>query len=209
MTRFRRCTVPPAKPYPPNSFNPSLGKDWTVDTDGARFSPFPDMQAVNVASLYTGSTYEAAALESVFHQVPHIKSPEVMRSQVETWEYFELRTERALRVVELTNPQLRQLKVPGRVESLRRDELVDSPPSQYPATRTWAKLLHDHIPGLEGLAWKPRLAGKDWSYVFFGDRCGPDDFTVVRSPISLTGPKEYSRIKAIADMANITINYSK
>jgi hypothetical protein len=35
-------------------------------------------------------------------------------------------------VVRLTNPWLRQLKVPGRTESLREDELIHSPASQYP-----------------------------------------------------------------------------
>jgi len=104
--------------------------------------------------------------------VPHIQTPEVMRSQVETWEYFELRTLRDLRVVRLTNPQLRQLKVPRRSESLREDELIHSPVSQYPATRTWAKLLHDNIPGVDGLAWRPRLASDGEAYMFFGDRCG-------------------------------------
>jgi hypothetical protein len=38
--------------------------------------------------------------------------------------------------------------------------------------RSWAKLLHDHIPGLEGHAWSPRLAGQGEAYVFLGDRCG-------------------------------------
>ena len=107
------------------------------------------------------------------------------------------------------NPQLRQLKVPRRSESLREDELSHSPASQYPATRTWAKLLHDHIPGVDGLAWRPRLASDGEAYLFFGDRCGAGDFAVVAAPTPLTSPTEYGRIKAVADSANITINYSK
>src|ERR1700722_6278135 len=104
LTRFRGIAVPPATAYPPSSFNPNVGKDWTVATDGARFNPFPDKDGDNVPTIYAATTYEAAALESVFHQVPHIQTPEIMRSQVETWEYFELRTLRDLRVVRLTNP---------------------------------------------------------------------------------------------------------
>src|SRR5580704_10279031 len=160
LTRFRGIARPPATVYPPNSFNPNIGKDWTIAIDGARFNPFPDPAGANVPTIYAATTYEAAALESVFHQVPHVQTPEIMRSQVETWEYFALHTLRDLRVVRLTNPQLRQLKVPGRTESLREDELIHSPASQYPVARTWAKLLHDHIPGLDGLAWRPRLAGQ-------------------------------------------------
>ena len=206
LTRFRGITVPP---FAPNSFNPNTGKKRAIAADGARFNPFPNTAGVNVPTIYAATTYEAAALESVFHQVPHIQNPEIMRSQVETWEYFELRTLRDLRVVRLTNPQLHQLKVPGRHQSLREDELIHSPASQYPATRTWAKLLHDHIPGLDGLAWRPRLAGQNEAYVFFGDRCGAGDFAIVTSPTPLTSPSEYAKIKAVADAANITINYSK
>jgi hypothetical protein len=186
-----------------------VGKDWTVATDGARFNPFPDKDGDNVPTIYAATTYEAAALESVFHQVPHIQTPEIMRSQVETWEYLELRTLRDLRVVRLTNPQLRQLKVSGRTESLREDELIHSPASQYTAARTWAKLLHDQIPGLDGLVWRPRLAGQGEAYVFFGDRCGAGDFAVVNTPTPLTSPTEYGKIKGVADAANITIKYSR
>ena len=209
LTRFRGIAQPPATVYPPNSFNPNMGKDWTIPTDGARFNPFPDTAGDNVPTIYAATTYEAAALESVFHQVPHVQTPEIMRSQVETWEYFELRTLRDLRVVRLTNPQLRQLKVPRRSESLREDELIHSPASQYPATRTWAKLLHDHIPGVDGLAWRPRLASDGEAYMFFGDRCGAGDFAIVAAPTPLTSPTEYGKIKAVADSANITIKYSK
>jgi hypothetical protein len=209
LTRFRGIVVPPATPFPPNSFNPNTGKKSTIATDGARFNPFPDTAGDNVPTIYAATTYEAAALESVFHQVPHIQSPEVMRSQVETWEYFELRTLRELRVVRLNNPQLHQLKAPRRRESLREDELIHSPASQYPATRTWAKFLHDHLPGLDGLAWRPRLAGQGEAYVFFGDRCGASDFAVATPPTPLTSPAEYGKIKAVADAANITIKHSK
>src|SRR6266404_4169379 len=160
-------------------------------------------------TIYAATTYEAAALESVFHQVPHVQTPEIMRSQVEIWEYFELRTLRDLRVVRLTNPQLRQLKVPRRSQSLREDELIHSPVSQYPATRTWAKLLHDHIPGVDGLAWRPRLASDGEAYMFFGVPWGAGDFAIVAAPTPLTSPTEYGRIKAVADSANIMIKYSK
>jgi hypothetical protein len=182
-----------------------MGKDWTVATDGARFNPFPDKTGDNVPTIYAATTYDAAALESVFHNVPHVQTPEIARSQVEQWEYFQLRTLRDLRVARLTNPKLRQLKVPGRTESLREDELIHTPGSQYPSTRTWAKLLHDQVPGLEGLAWRPRLAGMGEAYVFFGDRCDATDFEVVSAPTSLHSPVEFGRIKAVADAASISI----
>ena len=80
--------VSAAKAHPPNSFNPNVGKNWTMDTDGARFNPFPDKSGDNVPTIYAATSYEAAALESVFHAVPHVQTPEIIRSQVETWEYL-------------------------------------------------------------------------------------------------------------------------
>lgn len=179
-----------------------------MDVDGARFNPFPDASDKNVPTLYVATSYAAAAQESVFHQVPHTPTPTITRPQVESWEYLELRTERPMRVVLLTNPQLRQLKVKGRTESLREDELIHTHGSQYPATRTWAKLLHDHIPELDGLAWRPRLGGEGIAYVFFGDRCCPKDLKVTLAPIGLNTPFEYAKIEAVAASSNITINSS-
>jgi len=79
----------------------------------------------------------------------------------------------------------------------------------HPATRTWAKLLHDHIRGLEGLAWRPRLASQGEAYVFPGDGCGAADFAIVTAPTPLTSPTEYGKIKAVVDSANIAMLHSK
>src|SRR5947209_18101013 len=82
LTRFRGIAVPPATVYPPNSFNPNMGKDWTIASDGARVNPFPDTAGDNVPTIYAATTYEAAALESVFHQVPHNQTQQLTPSQV-------------------------------------------------------------------------------------------------------------------------------
>jgi hypothetical protein len=142
---------------------------------------------------------------SVFHEVPHVSCSEVARFQVEAWEYVELQTTRDLHVVPLTNPQLRQRKLPRRADSLLEAEIIHTPASQCPRTRTWAKFLYDHISTLDGLAWRPRLAGQDAAYVFFGARCGPLDFAIVRAPVALTPAAEYAKIRAVAVNAHIQI----
>jgi hypothetical protein len=205
LTRFRAKPGDPARAYPANSFNPNIGKDWTIAADGARFNPFPASGGGNVSTLYAASGYAAAALESIFHDVPHEPSPEISRSQVLTWQYLQLKTTRELRVVMLTNPQLRQLRVPRRIGSLREDELIHTEASQYPRTRTWAKFLHDNIPMLDGLAWRPRLGGQGIAYVFFGDRCNAVDFLIGGSPTNLDSAIEYAKIQAVAAAANIRI----
>lgn len=65
LTRFRQKASNPAKAYPANSFNPNIGKNWQVDKDGARFSPFPLADGTNVHSIYAANSYVAAALERI------------------------------------------------------------------------------------------------------------------------------------------------
>jgi hypothetical protein len=205
LPRFRTKPTSPATIYPANSFNPNIGKNWAIAGDGARFNPFPVPSGGNAPSLYAADSHAAAALESVFHDVPHEANPEFARSRVLLWQYVQLRTKRELQIVMLTNPQLRQLHVPRRQESLREDELIHTPASQYPRTRTWAKFLYDHIPALDGLAWRPRLGGHGTAYMFFGDRCNSTDFEIVGVPTDLDSAVEYAKIKAVATASNIHI----
>ena len=79
---------------------------------------------------------------------------------------------------ELVNPRLRQLGIPGRASSITESELIHTPPSEYPRTRTWAQSLHAGIPLLEGLSWRPRLGGTGNAFVLFGDRCKDGDLEV-------------------------------
>jgi hypothetical protein len=92
-------------------------KDWSVAEDGARFNPFPDAGLKNLPHLYTADNFTAAALGSVFHAVQHVPSPDYPRSQLGSWFYSELELVRDFKVFELTNPNLRQLAVPGRTSS--------------------------------------------------------------------------------------------
>jgi len=134
-----------------------------------------------------------------------LTSPEIPRSRVLWWQYLRLKTTRELRVVKLTNPQLRQLRVLRRSGSLREDELIHTEVSPYPMTRTWAKFLHDNMPTVAGLAWRPRLAGQDIAYIFFGDRCSAADFLIHHSPTSLDSAIEFAKIQVVATAANIRI----
>jgi hypothetical protein len=135
---FRGKSSDPTKSYPANSFNPNSDTGWTLAKDGARFNPFPSSTGSNVCSIYAATSHAAAALESVGHDVPHVPDPEIAKSLVESWQRAVLKTLRDLGVVMLTNPQLKQLPVRGRKESLREDELIHTPRPQYPSTRTWA-----------------------------------------------------------------------
>jgi hypothetical protein len=191
--------------FPGNSFNPNIGKNWRVPEDGARFSPFTNKHSQNVPHLYSADNFAAAALESVFHAVEHVPSPEYLSSQLKAWSYTELELKRPLTVFDLINPNLRQLSVFGRSSSLLEGELIHTEADQYPNTRTWARYLHSQIATLHGLAWRPRLGGQGRAYIFFGDRCGSTDFAISKGPIPLDRGLGLAEIKSVAMLASIRI----
>lgn len=203
LTRFH------SDAFPANSFNPNIGKDWTIPDHGARFSPFPDDHGKNVPSLYAADDFSAAALESVFHAVEHVPSPRYPASQLESWFYSEMELKKDVLLFELTNPNLRQLSIPGRSTSLEEGEVVHAQADQYPNTRTWARYLHAQIPTLQGLAWRPRLGGQGTAFIFFGDRCNSTDFEIRVGPLSAAKGPGLAKIKEVATAASIRIIASR
>ena len=190
--------------YPPESFNPNTGRHIEDPDDGARFSPFPGVPSINIPTLYAADTLQGAALESVFHDVAHVPSPTYLVSQFAEWSYSKLRTMRRLTVFKLVNPRLRPLLIPGRASSITESELVHSPKSEYPRTRTWAGYLHESLPLLDGLSWRPRLGGIGTAYIFFGDRC-VGELMPTASPISIASGPGLGKIRAIARNAGIVL----
>ena len=118
LTRFH------SKARAGNVYNPNEGKSIEIEEDGARFNPFPGEPATNVPTLYAADNSSAAALESIFHGVKHIPSPTFPRIGLKESCFSELTVNDDLIVIELMNPQLRQLAVAGRRASLSEAELI-------------------------------------------------------------------------------------
>lgn len=202
LVRFQKVAVP----FPLNSFNPSPGKDWTKPEDGARFNPFPgDPSGTHIPTLYCADTFRAAALESVFHALPHEPNPRFLRSQLADWHYVELETGRDLTMFRLTNPELRQLQVPGRSESLDESEIVHTLAEEYPNTRTWARYLYLSLPGIDGLAWRPRLGGSGSAFVLFGTRCPDSVLRITDGPIQIHSGVGFDKIDEVRRAASIRL----
>lgn len=191
--------------YAADSFNPNTGRRIDLPDDGARFNPFPGAPLKNVPTLYAADSLAAAALESVFHDVEHVASPTYPRMRLLEWSYSRLKTTRDLVVLELVNPRLRQLAVAGREPSLTESELVHTATSEYPNTRTWARFLHDSIPALDGLMWRPRLGGKGNAFVFFGDRSGSGSLKAHSKPTPAATGSGLAKVHGIARSASISI----
>jgi RES domain len=196
--------------YPGVSFNPHLdrtGRPKPIDLaeGGARFSPFPDASGKNVPTFYAGSTEKAAALESVFHDLPHEPNPVYSRKKLSDFRMTHFVVARDLLIVELTEPELRQVKVRGRGESLHELEIIHSPPVAYPQTRAWAQHFHRSLTSAHGLAWRPRLGGEGMSYVFFGDRLSLTDFTSVGAAVPIDSGAGRETIERIAGSTYIRL----
>jgi hypothetical protein len=99
-----------------------------------------------------------------------------------------------LEMFELTNPNLRQLVVPGHPMSLAEAELIRSRSDQYPNTRTWARLLYSQVTTLHGLGWRPRLGGEGTSYALCGNRYQSTDLGILSGPTSIESGHGFDRI---------------
>jgi hypothetical protein len=210
LVRFHSPTYP-ALGFNPNVDSAGVPKPMAIRAAGARFNPFPDAAGVNVSTLYAGTTEHAAALESVFHDVPHVPNPTFSTRKFKDFVLSRILLQRPLRVLELINSQLRQVTVPSRKSlSLQEAEIVHSSPDQYSITREWAQHFYRSLPHLQGLAWRPRLGGEGTSYVFFGERLSTSrDLAPDGPPIPIDTGMGRAQIEQVAAAAHITLVNTK
>lgn len=146
--------------YAAEDFNPGI-------KGNARFSPIKNKTVTPeepIPTLYGGQTFECAAMESVFHDVPfapgfksHDKgklSGQVSSTLIPTTD---------LVLVDLSNVALRKLGV-------ARTQLIDTEKACYPHTHEWAEALYAQAPDIQGLCWTSRQDDKAQAVVLFGDR---------------------------------------
>ena len=158
--------------YAPAQFNPGVAGN-------ARFSPIRDAASLPLATLYAASTFEAAAMETVFHDIPlaaGLKTLDTAHLQGLAWSMIAPR--RALRLVDLSSTALRRL-------GTERRALIDTPKSDYPRTRRWAEAVHRSVPAADGLWWISRQDDRAEAAMLYGDRVQPDMLDVVQVPQAL------------------------
>jgi hypothetical protein len=143
--------------YKGTQFNPGF--------DGnARFSPIRAASGRPIATLYAAATFDAAAMESVFHDVAHAPGfKHYDRRKLEGQVLSEVRVRHGLRLADLGSLALRKLGV-------QRRQLIDTEKDQYPATRRWAEAIHTRHPDIQGLSWVSRQDDSARAVVLFGDR---------------------------------------
>ncbi|MER9977737.1 RES family NAD+ phosphorylase [Mesorhizobium sp. M0085] len=138
----------------------------------ARFSPIRDAAGSSIPTLYGGTSFDCAAMETVFHDVPIAPGLKTF-DQVKLAEqvYSTVTPQRDLVLADLSSTALRSL-------GLRRVDLIDTEKDQYPGTRKWAEAIHKQCPTIEGLCWVSRQDDRARAVVLFGDRISAGDLTL-------------------------------
>jgi hypothetical protein len=143
--------------YEATTFNPSSRAD-------ARFSPIVDSRGAVVPALYAGSTFQCAAMESVFRDAPFTAGLKIFpKSRLRGHVHSVLRLEAKLTLCDLSSIGLRKL-------GLRRSQLIDTERETYTDTRAWAQVIYTANPRIQGLRWVSRQDDRAYAAIFFGDR---------------------------------------
>ncbi|HYQ53925.1 MAG TPA: RES family NAD+ phosphorylase [Pseudomonas sp.] len=130
----------------------------------ARFSPIRDAAGQVIPTLYAGTTFHCAAMETVFHDIPYapgFKAVQQRRYAGNVHSQVVLGGD--LQLVDLSSKALRLLGVP-------RSQLIDTEAERYPYTRQWAQAIHAIAPQAQGLRWVSRQDDEAVAIVLFGDR---------------------------------------
>lgn len=143
--------------YAGDEFNPGV-------KGNARFSPIKNAKGEPIPTLYGGNTFECAAMETVFHDVPFapgFKSYD--KAKLADQVHAQLTPGADLVLADLRGKALRKLGV-------ERKQLIDTEKDQYPATREWAEAIHAQCPDVQGLCWTSRQDDSAQAVMLFGER---------------------------------------
>lgn len=179
--------------YGAAEFNPGAGGN-------ARFSPIADGKGDCIPTIYAGTTFECAAMETVFHDVPFepgLKT--VAKRKLRHHDHSQIELTADLTLVDLSNTALRKLGV-GRVDLIETDKDI------YPQTREWAEAIHAQCLDAQGLSWISRQDDRARAVMLFGDRLPPDPLRrVAPSQDIVSDPATFSLLVDLADTIGVKI----
>lgn len=171
--------------YSGNQFNPGL--------DGnARFSPIKNALGAPIPTLYGGSTFECAVMETIFHDVPYAAGLKTIDKIKLTGQlHSQVKSSEDLVLADFRGKALRKLGVP-------RSQIIDTEKDQYPITRQWAEAIHQQHPDLQGICWTSRQDDSAQALMLFGDRLKKGSLRRVGASRNLvTDAKTYGEVLAV------------
>lgn len=123
--------------YQGDQFNPGV-------KGNALFSPITDAKGSAIPTLYAAYTFDAALMESVFHDVSHASGyKHYDKNKLNQQVHSTVKVSQNLVLADLSSVALRKLGV-------QRKQLIDSEKDQYPSTREWAQAIHNSIQTYRG-----------------------------------------------------------
>lgn len=170
----------------------------------ARFSPIRDAAGSPIPTVYMAGTFDAALMESVFHDVPHAPGfKQFDKRKLEGQVHSQLQVAQDLRLADLTGKPLRKLGV-------TRKQLIDTEKDQYPRTREWAAAIHAQHPDIQGLLWTSRQDDSARAVMLFGDRVPKGALRPTGNPRSLVKDEQaYGEVLALAEVIGVVIVSSR
>ena len=155
--------------------------DFNASSAGsARFSPIADAASgKTIPTLYGGGSFEGAAMETVFHDVPYTAGFKTYdKAKLSGRRASIIRPLRDLLLVDLSSKALRKLGIP-------RSGLIECDAADYPKTRIWAVALHAQCPKADGLSWVSHQDDEARALMLFGDRLKRTDLAEVQPPADI------------------------
>jgi hypothetical protein len=174
-------------------FNPGL-------RGNARFSPIRNAAGQSIPTLYAAATFDAAAMESVFHDVAHAPGyKHYDKRKLQGQLHSSLQVTRDLTLADLGSVALRKLGVP-------RKQLIDTEKDQYPKTRAWAQAIHAQHQNIQGLSWISRQDDSARAVMLFGDRIPVALLQQVGASRSLLDDEQaYAQLLDLADRIGVDL----
>jgi hypothetical protein len=181
-----------ASAFRPTQFNPCKG-------EATRFAPFTDVSGDCVPTLYAATNREAAAFESIFHDIAPGGSFKTVRlSTVEARAVSKISPRRDLVVARLFSPDLK-------LWGLSRTDLIETPKLVYDQTVLWAKAIHQARPDLDGLIWTSRQCDPEQCVILFEDRISESEFDIIEQVDVSADGNLLLELRAFGQRAGITI----
>lgn len=179
--------------YEGGEFNPGL-------KGNARFSPIRTTKGDPIPTLYAADTFEAALMESVFHDVPHAPGfKQFDKRKLAGQEHSTVQTTQDLKLADLSSKPLRKLGV-------TRKQLIDTEKDQYTQTREWAEAIHAQAPDIQGLYWTSRQDDSARAVMLFGDRIPKGVLQQVGDSRSLLKDEQaYGEVLDLAEVIGVNI----
>ncbi|ANC84186.1 TPA: RES family NAD+ phosphorylase [Pseudomonas putida] len=166
----------------------------------ARFSPIAVAAGAIVPTLYAGSTFHCAVMETAFHDVsysPGLKT--FQQKRLNGLKHSVIRTAQELTLVDLSTKALRRL-------GIERQHLIDTPTSEYGYTRSWAKAIHEFAPNVHGLRWISRQDDQAVAFILFGDRLS--EGALIEHDVGRDlqhDPDTFGQLLALAEMIGVLL----